>query len=67
MIRAVFSLLDIYPYTQQVRDGVGLMFYLFFLKCISQKKKEVKTILYDYYWNKKNVKSFLWKKGKIFI
>ncbi|KKB49850.1 hypothetical protein HMPREF1212_03009 [Parabacteroides sp. HGS0025] len=62
MIRSVFSLLDVYPYTQPIRERVYLMFFSFFLECISQKKMEVKTILYDYYWNKKEVKAFLWRK-----
>ena len=62
MIRSVFSLLDVYPYTQPIRERVYLMFFSFFLECISLKKMEVKTILYDYYWNKKEVKAFLWRK-----
>lgn len=66
MVRSVFSLLDIYPYTQPIRERVYLMFYSFFLKCISLKKIEAKTILYEYYWNKKKVKAFLWRKRKDF-
>lgn len=66
MVRSVFSLLDIYPYNQQIRDRVYLMFYPFFLECMSQKKIEIKTILYDFYWNKTNMKSFLWRKRKDF-
>lgn len=66
MVRSVFSLLDVYPYSQPIRERVYLMFFSFFLECISQKKMEVKTILYDYYWNKKEVKAFLWRKRKDF-
>lgn len=34
---------------------------------MSRNIVEVKTILYDYYWSKKEVKSILWKKERIFI
>lgn len=66
MVRSVFSLLDVFSYSQPIRERVYLMFFSFFLECISQKKMEVKTILYDYYWNKKEVKAFLWRKRKDF-
>ncbi|WP_293713553.1 glycosyltransferase family 2 protein [uncultured Parabacteroides sp.] len=66
MIRSVFSLLDMYPYSQAVKDRVYLMFFSFFLECMSQKKMEVKAIFYDYYWSKKEIKTFLWKKRKDF-
>ena len=42
------------------------MFFSFFLECMSQKKMEVKAIFYDYYWSKKEIKTFLWKKRKDF-
>lgn len=66
MVESVFSLLDIYPYTQPVRERVYLMFFSLFLECISRKKMEIKTILYEYYWNKEKVKVFLWRKRKDF-
>ncbi|WP_455638005.1 glycosyltransferase family 2 protein [Parabacteroides sp.] len=66
MIRSVFSLLDVYPYNQQIKDRVYLMFYPFFLECMSRNKMEIKTILYDYYWSKMNMKTFLWRKRKDF-
>ena len=66
MIRSVFSLLDMYPYTPPIRERVYLMFFSLFLECMSLKKMEVKTILYDYYWNNKEVKTLLWRKRKDF-
>lgn len=66
MIRSVFSLLDIYPYSQPVKKRVYLMFYMIFLRCMSQKRMEIRTILYDYYWSKKDVRTFLWRKRKDF-
>lgn len=66
MITSVFSLLDIYPYTQPIKDRIYLMFFSFYLECMSQNKMEVKTILYDYYWSKKEIRTFLWRKRKDF-
>lgn len=66
MVRSVFSLLDIYLYTQPIVDRIYLMFYPFFLDCMSQKKMGVRAILYDYYWSKKDMRTFLWKKNKAY-
>lgn len=66
MVRSVFSLLDLYPYTQPIRDRVYLMFYTFFLECISQKRTDAKPLLSEYYWNNKEAKSLLWRKRKDF-
>lgn len=66
MIMSVFSLLDIYPYTQLVRERIYLMFFPFYLKCISKRNIEVKTFLYDYYWSQQEIKKILWKKRKDF-
>lgn len=66
MIGSVFSLLNLYPYSLPIRENVHLMFYIFFLECMSQKRMEIKTILYDYYWTKKDVRIFLWRKRKDF-
>lgn len=66
MIKYIFLLLDIFPYNQQIRNKIYLMFLSFYLYCMSQKKMEVKAILSDYYWNKKEVKTFLYKKRKDF-
>lgn len=66
MVKSVFSLLDMYPYTQPIRERVYLMFFSFYLECMSKKKMEVKTILYDYYWNNKEVKDLLRRKRKDF-
>lgn len=59
MVRSVFSLLDIYLYTQPIVDRIYLMFYPFFLDYMSQKKMGVRAILYDYYWSKKDMRTFL--------
>lgn len=66
MLMSVLSLLDIYPYTQLVRERICLMFFPFYLSCISKRKMEVRTLLYDYYWTQKDVKIILWKKRKDF-
>lgn len=64
MVRAIFYLLDVYSYNQRIRDKVYLMFFPFYLHGISQKRTEIKTILYEYYWSKKKVMDFLWRKRK---
>ena len=66
MVKSVISLLDMYHYTQPIRERVYLMFFSFYMECISQKKIEVKTLLYDYYWNQQEIKALLWKKRKYF-
>lgn len=66
MIRSVFSLLDVYPYSQPIKERVYLMFYIILLKCMSQKRVEIRTVLYDCYWSKKDVRTFLWRKRKDF-
>ncbi|MFV0584150.1 MAG: glycosyltransferase family 2 protein [Parabacteroides gordonii] len=66
MAKNIFYLLDIYPYNQPIKEKVYLMFYYCFLSCIRDKEMSLKNILYDYYWNKKEVRDFLWKKRKDF-
>lgn len=66
MVRSVLSLLDLYPYTQPIRERVYVMFYSFYLECISQKRMEIKSIFEEYYWNNEEVKSYLWRKRKDF-
>lgn len=64
MVKAIFYLLGIYPYNQQIRDRIYLMFFPFYLDGINRKRTEIKTILYEYYWSKKDVMDFLWRKRK---
>lgn len=66
MVRSVLSLLDLFPYTQRIRERVYVMFYSLYLECISQKRMEIKTIFEEYYWKNKEIKSFLWRKRKDF-
>ena len=66
MVKAIFYLLDFYPYNQQIRNRVYLMFFPFYLHCISRKRADVTNILYDCYWSKKEVMNFLWRKRKDF-
>lgn len=64
MLRSIFYLLDIYPYNKQICERIYLMFFPFYLHGMIRKDLNVKTFLYDYYWSKKDVKSFLWKTRK---
>ena len=66
MAKYVHLLLDGYAYIQPIRECLYLMFCSFFQDSIKQKDMEVKTILYDYYWNNKEVKAFLWRRKKAF-
>lgn len=66
MVKAMFAIMDVYPYNQSIKDEVYLLFYYFFLNCIAHREMEIKTILYDYYWSKKERKAFLWRKRKDF-
>lgn len=67
MLRAVFYLMDIYPYNQAIKDEIYLYFYYYFLNCMAHEKLEIKAILYDNYWSKKQQRAFLREKDKIFI
>lgn len=64
MVKALFYLLDIYPYNQRIRDRVYLMFFPLYLHGISRERTEIDAILYEYYWSKKDVMAFLWRKRK---
>lgn len=66
LVKNIFYILDIYTYNQYIKDKVYLKFYHFFLNCIRYKEISLRDILYDYYWNKKEVRSFLWKNKKDF-
>lgn len=66
MMKSMFCIMEIYPYNQSIKDEVYLLFYYFFLNCIAHREMDVKTILYDNYWSKKERKSFLWRKRKDF-
>lgn len=64
MVRAIFYLLDIYPYNQRIRDRIYLMFFPFYLHGISRKRTDIRTLLDEYYCSKKEVMDFLWRKRK---
>lgn len=66
MAKSIIYLLDIYPYNKSIKEKIYLKFYCLFLDCMSNKEMSIKNILYDYYWNKKEVRDFLWKKRKDF-
>lgn len=64
MVKSIFYLLDVYSYNQQIVDRIYLMFFPFYLSGISHQRLDVKSLLYDYYWSKKEVMDFLWGKNK---
>lgn len=63
-VKSILYLLDIYNYNKQIREVVHLMFITFYVDCMIWKRMEIKPILYDYYWSKKEIMSFLWKNRK---
>lgn len=65
-MKSVFYLMDKYPYNQAIKDEIYSLFYYFSLNCIAHKEQEIKTILYDNYWSKKEQRAFLRRKRKVY-
>lgn len=65
MIEAIFYLLTVFPYDQRIAERVYLLFFTIIFSCMEEKRMGITRILRQYYWDKKKVKAFLWKKKKI--
>lgn len=66
MIVSIWSLLDAYSYDQRIKKKIYCLFFRFFIGAVKRNKTEVKSILRTYYWNRKEVRSYLWQEKKIF-
>lgn len=63
-VKSIFYLLDIYNYNKQICEAVYLMFFPVYINCMVWKRMEIKPILYNYYWSKKEMMTFLWRSNK---
>ncbi len=65
MLEGIFFLLTVYTYDQKIIEWVYVRFFPFLFSCMEKRKTEINSILRSYYWDKKEVKVFLWKKKKL--
>ncbi len=61
-IESISSLWDIYPYEQRIKGRLSDLFRGPFIYAISENKTEIKSVLKKYYWDRKEVRTYLWKK-----
>lgn len=61
-IESVWSLWDIYPYEQHIKERLSDWFRGFLIYAISKNKSEIRSVLEKCYWNRKEIKAYLWKK-----
>ena len=64
MIESLWSLFDIYDYNERIEKQMLCLFNDFFIAAVNTNRREVKKVLKKYYWDKKRVKSYLWKDQK---
>lgn len=65
MLESIFYLLAVYTYDRRITEQVYLLFFSYMYPYMEEKKMEIQRILRLYYWDKKEVRAFLWKKKKI--
>lgn len=68
MLEAIWSLLDLYPYEQRIRKQIHYLFLSILVEAIKDNRNnaEVKRVLRFYYWDKKEIRTGLWKNQKVF-
>lgn len=62
MIESIWSLWEIYPYEQHIKELLSDWSRDFLICAISKNKTEIKSVLKKCYWDRKEIRSYLWKK-----
>lgn len=61
MVKSIWSLFNIYHYNEQVQKRISNLFLRFFVGAVRRNRTEVKPVLKRYYWDKKEIRTYLWK------
>lgn len=62
MVESVWFLFEIYSYDQRIERQIANAFFPFFVGEIIRNNREITSLLRKYYWDKKNIKMYLWKR-----
>ena len=61
-IESVWFLWDIYPYEQHIKELLSDWSRDFLIYAISKNKTEIKSVLKKCFWDRKEIRAYLWKK-----
>lgn len=66
MVESIWSLFDIHHYDERIQKRISCLFFRFFIGAVRRNRAEVKPALKKYYWDKKEIRAYLWKGRKTF-
>ena len=62
MMESIWSLWDLYSYEQHIKERLSDWFRGFLIYAISKNKTEIRNVLKKCYWDRKDIRVYLWKK-----
>lgn len=66
MVKSIWSLFDIHHYDDRIQKRISCLFFRFFIGAVRRNRIEVKPALKNFYWDKKEIRAYLWKGRKTF-